>query len=774
MNSIQNNNSACSMISNTNRACYELSNDTSARWASLGISRLSKIILQEAILCLSGDGYFASEYNDIHCVRCHRTVSLNEAKAYLDDSNSMSCPCFKDIIDVRNNSEDTKKISIKRQLYGFLPAYFSTMLAPLMEDPLTGVDCNPSLIDICSVLVNIYYPPASYLISAIQVGTVFYALANIPSCGANAIANVIEIDDFNIFQKIGRDKDYPSNGHYIITKDLVGNSRHTYPIIENFSGSLDGQGHSISKHSGCLIGHFRGYGIIGNIIFNESSSIDASCRPLVAMLASDHSLLTHVRVKGYELHSQQDDIKVAIMVGKLINWARIESCSVVDASVTFQGKHPAFAFLVLDMTDDSSVDNNTIINARVNMDTSVRLYEKSKSSCGSIGSMSDRSCCNNTTVINCVIKASNPHVLCTFGGVWLLDTAQVNNLLAIRCNIEMTGIVPVIGMGASFLGVGTLSNSNMAIDCNLKTVNFGAHFGIGAGRAHGAQSDNNVAAGCHIKLERAHSKTAVGIGFIYKKHSRVSVSRNNIVVSTRVEISGNSSEAHISIGNMPEHNSTDNTIINYTLTTLERVYKIPFSGSPNRSTICQDLPYYRTGFLNNNCTLNQSVVDSYVNKITTWDTTVLNTGRVIGGKLDPVIENIVTSNKFNEGLMATIISGFIGVMLIGSYYRGYRKGNRGRALIIYPLTACQHCIRGMTTAERENNTAVVYSSGSTISFFGNESDPNANYSDSFILPDYNESDPNPGYSDSGIPPIYSELDPMRSDLEELPPSYCDS
>ena len=482
------------------------------------------------------------------------------------------------------------------------------------------------------------------------------------------------------------------------------------------------------------------------------------------MSASDHSLLKNVRVDGYELHSKQRDIQVSIMVEKLTHWARIEGCSVVDASIVLQGHRPAFAFFVLMATDDSSVDNNSIINARVNINTTSSLWF------GSIIKMLDRSCCNNITAINCTLKFYSDKVSATLGGVSLHHAAQVNKLLAIHCTIKVVGIRPAIGFGASSLDVGTLSNSNMAIDCDIHTTEAGANIAIGAGVVIGAQSDNNAAVDCRIKLEETHSHAAVGMGFVFQGGEN-SQSLNNIAINTRFEVFGTGSTTTISMGNVPRYKSTSNIVINHTIVIRKRVYKIPFLGNSNRSTLCQDLPYYRTGSLNANCTLNQQVVDSYVNKITTWNTTMLNTGRV-AGMPDRSISPDVTPASV---VPITAISGFIGLLLIGCYFRGYKQGKRGRALILYPLTMCQGCIRSTAEAERQANTAVAYSAGGNIHFFDTEPYPNTSYSDSVIFPVYSELDPNPGYSGSGIPPDYSELDPnLGYSVSGIPPDYSES
>ncbi|MCK5894512.1 MAG: hypothetical protein KAG53_08945 [Endozoicomonadaceae bacterium] len=696
---------------------------------------------------------------------------MNEVKADLDDSNSMSCPCFKDIIDVNNNSKNTKKTSIKRQLYGFLSGYFITMFAHLMEDPWTEADCNPTFLDICSVLANVYYPPASYLISAIQIATVFYAFANIPSCEARTIERVIEIDDFKMFQKIGEGNGYPTDGNYIITKDLIGNND-ICPAIKNFRGSLDGKGHSISKYNGCLIRNLNGRGVIGNIIFKGSNITNVYCGPLIAMFASDNSLLKNIRVEDYCFNNNQGDSMVAILVGKLSNWARIEGCSVVGANIILQEDHPIFAFLTLEMFDDSSVDNNAIINARVNMDTKSRAY------CGSVIYMYDRSYCDNITAINSTIKLSGNGIRSAFGAVLVRHTAQVNNLLAIGCKIEITGSGSAIAFGAAVLNVGdtryTLSNHNMVIDSNLTIVDGGgAHVGIGAGEARSAQSDNNVVSGGHIEVKGVDSSAAVGIGYEYSGE-QYSQSRNHIVINTEINASNNRSTVSISIGNRMEYNNIYNIIINSSITTLNKVYKIAFLGASNRATLCQGLSHYRAGLLNDNCTINQQIVDSYVNKITTWNMADMDSGRIIKIRIpDPVSvtminEKVTITEKaaisgcaislcitpsitpINAALITA--SGFIGLFIITCYCRGYRQGNRGRALIMYPLVMCQHWIRGTTTPERPGNTAVAYSAGTS----DHELNPNPNYDDSFILPVYSEADPMYRASDESPPPSYSD------------------
>ncbi|MCK5894510.1 MAG: hypothetical protein KAG53_08935, partial [Endozoicomonadaceae bacterium] len=597
--------------------------------------------------------------------------------------------------------------------------------------------------------------PASDLVSVIQVGIAFYALANIPCCEAGAIENVIEIDDFDMFQKIGRDKDYPSDGHYILTKDLVGNNN-IHPVIEDFSGSLDGQGYSILQHSGCLIRNFKGYGIIGNIIFKYSNGIDASCSPLVAMFARDHSLLKNVRVENYKLCSKQDHIHVAIMIGNLINWARIEHCSVVDASVVFQGEGANFAFFVLSMHDDSSVYNSAIINSSVNLDT------KTLSFCGSIVHMFERSRCSNITMINCTMTLSaDKFAYGTFGGVWLYNNAQVNNVLAIRCNIEITGTgLTKAGIGAASLwGADTLSNFNMAIDSNLKIDGDGGSTGIGAAESVGAQSHNNVAIGCHIEVEGVKSSAAVGIGYEHKKDTK---SHNNIAIKTRIEAFNRDSTVAISVGNSFECSNLYNTIIDSTLATLERVSTMVFSGSYNRAIICRDLLYYRIGLLNKNCTLNQQGFDAYVNRIANWNTTVLNTGRVVRLP-EPVnvtmikedvtsIENTVIPDRAvspnmeieqkNSGVIAVALaSGLMVSFFMVSYYRGYKKGSRGRALLMYPLTMCKNCIKGTTRPERAVNMDVFYSEVSSTHNSDNALDPSL---------DGRGSDSPPAYSDLEI------------------------
>ena len=389
MNPTTNSHSACSSVSNTNKTCYELSNDTSARWASLGTSNLPKIISQEAILCSSSKGYFVSSDNDIHCVRCHRTVRLNDAEAELADSDSMSCPLCKDIFDVKHNTGNTHKTSFKRQFYGFVPAYFRTMITPLTDDPFKGADCNPTFMDICALVANIYYPPASYFISAIQIATFVYVFVNIPVAEAKAIENVIEIDKFETLRKIGKDNDYRSDGNFILTKYLVADEA-GYPVIDYFTGSLDGDGYTISNQSGCLIRHFEGHGIIGNLLFNDSHSTSASNLPLVAKMVSGHAVLKNIRVNGYTSHMKQHDIKVGIIAETLSDFARMEDCSLVNANIKLVGLGQGFGFLVFKMKGNSFAKNNMIINVNVSAYNNIPPDgEPRQCSLGSIVGMSD-------------------------------------------------------------------------------------------------------------------------------------------------------------------------------------------------------------------------------------------------------------------------------------------------------------------------------------------------------------------------------------------------
>ena len=732
VNSTNYTHSACSAISSTSKTCCDLSNDISGRWASFGTIKLSKIIQPEAILCLSGDGFFTCADNDIHCVQCHRTVSLNDPrKAYLAESHTISCPFYNDICDVKYNTENTQKISFKSKLYNnFVPAYFRTMFAPFTEDPFQGADWNPTLMDICSVVASIYYPPASHLISAIKIASVFYVFVNIPGCKAKAIDNIIEIDDFKTFKKIGQHKDYRLDGHYIITQDLVDNE-HSYPVIKYFVGSLDGQGHSISNQSGCLIETLTGHGIIGNILFNNSNSTDASDLPLVAHFVNESALIQNIRVENYVLNTTQADIRVALIAGTLSGMARLEGCSVLKSTINLWGSYASFGFLALKMMEHSSANGNRIIESRINTYAENRaISHRDKASyIGSIIDMHDESRSENITAIKSILNIAGQYSFVSFGSALLVGSSQSNKVIAIECEIKLLNIHSFMGIGAAELKLGTTSNANLAISCHLVGLKGGVYAAIGAGIVTGTYSNGNMALNSHIELKGTDSYAGVGIGGASLKGSSSSIS--NIVSGTRLEALNKRSSVNVEIGRSVPFYIEHNIIVNSTFVSHKSTHEIAFSGGHNRSTSCHNLRYHRAGFVNDNCTLNQPVVGSYINEITKWNTTMLDIGRVI--KIpDPVSVTTTEMIKGNGSTMVTkteiqtitssitspitltnvaLITVIVGsvISLVGwCYCRGYKRGNRGTDLLVYPAGMCQQCIHCAPTSERQNNMNVVY------------------------------------------------------------------
>lgn len=667
------------------------------------------------------------------------------------------------------------------QLYGFVTGYFITMFCHLTENALEGADCNPSLISVCSLMVSSYYPLASDILFLVQIGVAIYTIANIPCGEAKLVSplphisgeetetyNITEIDDFKTLQKIGKQKNYPSYGHYKLTKNLAGNNC-TYPIIENFSGSLDGAGHSISEHRGCLIRKLEGYGIVGNIIFNNSSNIDASCSPLVASIISDHALLINIRILNYEVYLGLSN-EVSMFANSITGQARIEGCSVVDSNITIHETNTVFGFFVVHMNDNALVTNNAIIHSSI--------YSKSAKQIVNVGSavyLNNKSRLSNITAVNCTFTIDT-YGYNSIGGIFLNNYSQSNNILAIGCKITILHRQHSFGVGGGIVTYNSRasSNNNMVIGCNFTAKSEGEiNIAVGLGKsANPGQSTNNIAVDSNFKTVGRQSFTAIGIGKTWTNTVADRISRH-MAINTRIEVLGDASDCHIVVGNFPDNSRKSYYVaINSTFVTLERLEIVTFSGGHNRFTICQNLSGHIPQILNDNCTLNQQVVDSYVNKLTTWNTKILDIGRTVKIPIAPMttsvpipedrvstsvksldFRNVTTTwntekNIFKIEYVGPIVIASTAVLLITySYFSGYKKGKRSWKLLRHPLS----CL--WRTSERQENMTVSFS---TRRRRNNESihDQSLADGDQLLATNSADNDPPPPYITS--PPPYTK------------------
>ncbi|WP_422463118.1 hypothetical protein [Endozoicomonas sp. ALB115] len=173
-----------------------------------------------------------------------------------------------------------------------------------------------------------------------------------------------KIYDAETLGKIGRHPDYPPNGKYYQTADIVVNKGHK-PIgndTQPFTGKYDGQCHSISGLSDCFVDTLEGS--ISDLQFTRAN-ITNSAKPtgLAACVVDDTGTVSNIRAKDVHIVNSGGDADAGIGGGLV--YGTVANIMAVDSTVETKGPFSDVGIGGGEVKAGGTVGNTAAVNSNV-------------------------------------------------------------------------------------------------------------------------------------------------------------------------------------------------------------------------------------------------------------------------------------------------------------------------------------------------------------------------------------------------------------------------
>ncbi|WP_206680868.1 hypothetical protein, partial [Endozoicomonas acroporae] len=182
------------------------------------------------------------------------------------------------------------------------------------------------------------------------------------STDATASTAPIEINDAETLGMIGRNSSFPLNGKYQQTADIVVTKE--YQSIGNdthpFTGEYDGQRHTISGLSDCLVDTLK-QGSIRHLRFNDTHINSAKTTGLAACTVD--GTVSDIRAENVHISTSGDNAHAGIGGGSVSG--TVANTKAVNSTVKTSGENALAGIGGGDVGYGATVANTTAVNCKV-------------------------------------------------------------------------------------------------------------------------------------------------------------------------------------------------------------------------------------------------------------------------------------------------------------------------------------------------------------------------------------------------------------------------
>ncbi|WP_422410917.1 hypothetical protein [Endozoicomonas sp. ALB122] len=343
--------------------------------------------------------------------------------------------------------------------------------------------------------------------SNLFIAPVFLLLAlTTQSTPTTASTAPIKINDAEDLGKIGRDRDYPLDGTYqqtadiVVTKDYQSIGNDTHP----FTGEYYGQCRTISGLSNCFIDTLKGS--IRHLHFTGANITSHKTTGLAACVVDDTGTVSNIWVK--DIHILTNGRKSYAGIGGGLIKGTVGSTTAVNSNVTTRGWYGIAGIgggLVY-----GTVGNTTAVNSRVETGD----YRAHAGIGG--GAVNGGGTVANTKAVNSRVETSGEDAHAGIGGGMVFGT--VGNTTAVNSTVETGDYTANAGIGGGLVNFrGTVANTT-AVNSHVTTGGDDANAGIGGGlvRPRGTVA-NTTAVNSHVTTRGWYAYAGIGGGLVRAK-----------------------------------------------------------------------------------------------------------------------------------------------------------------------------------------------------------------------------------------------------------------
>ncbi|MCK5894959.1 MAG: hypothetical protein KAG53_11285 [Endozoicomonadaceae bacterium] len=330
---------------------------------------LAKTTQEEANLLISKEPRFSTNRNEINSQH-HRDVNLQTTETFLAQLGHNRNRAENDYSGhhAKHKTENIKTTSIKRGLHELTKCveyYATTAVMPLYENGFNGFDWKPTLENTVITLGSMLSPLFRRACFFKKTGIFGIILNSLSGTAAKPVSNVIDIDNADTLQMIGKHTNFPSNGNYRLTNNI--DARNITKPIPEFFGTLDGQEHVILHLQCCLIQKLAGDAVIKNLFISDANTIDAYCSATIAGTLMNNATLNFIHVRNSQIQTTRDTHYLGIVVEIMSGSSRIENTIVSTSTLISEHSASICGGLSGIMMDSAESKNNTI--TRCNLTT---------------------------------------------------------------------------------------------------------------------------------------------------------------------------------------------------------------------------------------------------------------------------------------------------------------------------------------------------------------------------------------------------------------------
>uniref|UniRef100_UPI003BB71FB1 hypothetical protein n=1 Tax=Endozoicomonas sp. ALE010 TaxID=3403081 RepID=UPI003BB71FB1 len=339
----------------------------------------------------------------------------------------------------------------------------------------------------------------------------------------------IKINDTETLGKIGRHPDYPLDGTYqqtadiVVTKDYQSIGNATHP----FTGEYDGQRRTISGLSDCLVDTLK-QGNISRLGFTDTHINSTKTTGVAACTAN--GTVSDIWAENVHISTSGDNAYAGIGAGLVGGGGMVTNTTAVNSTVETSGENALAGIGGGGVF--GTVANTSAVNSRV--ETS------GENAHAGIGGGSVFGTVANTTAVNSRVETSGTNALAGIGGGIVWDEGTVANTTAVNSTVETSGENALAGIGGGIVWVeGTVANTT-AVNSTVETSGTNADAGIGGGDVRGTVA-HTKAVNSTVKTSGTAADAGIGGGDVSG-----TVANTTAVMNSTVETSG--TLAHAGIG----------------------------------------------------------------------------------------------------------------------------------------------------------------------------------------------------------------------------------
>ena len=410
---------------------------------------------------------------------------------------------------------------------------------------------------------------------AALVASTIVALAQIPIAAAAPDSSnaPIPVPDRETLAQIGingKSGKYPSDGHYIQTKDINSDDVSIGSEEKPFEGRYDGGCHTISGQQRCLFGKLDG--VVSDLRMaqahvenNEKTSAVVACKmgegSRLENLLIEHSsvVINEPTDSSDSLGSDVSKSNAGMVTGHQQQNSCIEQVEVNNCSMT--SNTPDVSVGIISGHNGGDIRRSTVNNGRIKT-LQPTVF-------AGIGAGKVKGQIDHFTVLNSKVESETEEqgdIFSGIGGGKILSGGRLEKLTAVNSSVEIkkarwvTGVEPAAGIGAG-KNIGLLEEVT-AISCNLTTDGDDTRAGIGAGNNGELGDKGDIfdirAIRCVVSTSGPgpYEKTRAGIGAGYFHKGRI---EGIAVLDSRIIADNEDSKADIGAGEINDDRSVLNT-----------------------------------------------------------------------------------------------------------------------------------------------------------------------------------------------------------------------